>query len=48
VLHEKRDEQAGSFDFAGPFTLTGGLFALVLGLLRGSDWGCSSGASSVS
>jgi EmrB/QacA subfamily drug resistance transporter len=43
VLHETRDEKAGSFDVAGLLTLTGGLFALVLGLLRGSDWGWSSG-----
>ena len=43
VLHETRDEEAGSFDVAGLITLTGGLFALVLGLLRGSDWGWSSG-----
>jgi EmrB/QacA subfamily drug resistance transporter len=42
-LHETRDEQAGNFDTAGLITLTGGLFALVLGLLRGSDWGWSSG-----
>src|SRR6478735_4883304 len=43
VLHETRDEQAGRFDLAGLLTLTGGLFALVLGLLRGADWGWSSG-----
>jgi EmrB/QacA subfamily drug resistance transporter len=43
VLHETRDEEAGSFDVLGLVTLTGGLFALVLGLLRGSDWGWSSG-----
>ena len=42
-LHETRDEEAGNFDTAGLVTLTGGLFALVLGLLRGSDWGWSSG-----
>jgi EmrB/QacA subfamily drug resistance transporter len=42
-LHETRDEQAGRFDVPGLITLTGGLFALVLGLLRGSDWGWSSG-----
>jgi EmrB/QacA subfamily drug resistance transporter len=42
-LHETRDEEAGSFDVAGLITLTGGLFALVLGLLRGADWGWSSG-----
>src|SRR4029079_4329829 len=43
VLHETRDEQAGRFDLAGLLTPTGGLFALILGLLRGSDWGWSSG-----
>ena len=43
VLHETRDEQAGNFDMWGLLTLTGGLFTLVLGLLRGSDWGWSSG-----
>ena len=43
VLHETRDEQAGRFDLPGLLTLTGGLFALVLGLLRGADWGWSSG-----
>jgi EmrB/QacA subfamily drug resistance transporter len=43
VLHETRDEQAGRFDVPGLVTLTGGLFALILGLLRGSDWGWSSG-----
>jgi EmrB/QacA subfamily drug resistance transporter len=42
-LHETRDEGAGRFDLPGLLTLTGGLFALVLGLLRGSDWGWSSG-----
>jgi len=43
VLHESRNEQNSGFDFAGLVTLTGGLFALVLGLLRGNDWGWSSG-----
>src|SRR5215831_14131373 len=38
-LHETRDEEAGSFDTAGLLTLTGGLFALVIGLFRGNDWG---------
>jgi EmrB/QacA subfamily drug resistance transporter len=42
VLQESRDEQAGGFDVPGFLTLTGGLFALVLGLLRGNDWGWSS------
>jgi EmrB/QacA subfamily drug resistance transporter len=42
-LHETRDETASGFDWAGLITLTGGLFTLVLGLLRGSDWGWSSG-----
>ena len=42
-LHESRNENAGRLDIGGLLTLTGGLFALVLGLLRGSDWGWSSG-----
>jgi EmrB/QacA subfamily drug resistance transporter len=42
-LHESRDEEHGGFDLAGLLTLAGGLFALVLGLLRGNDWGWSSG-----
>ncbi len=42
-LHESRDEEHGGFDLPGLATLTGGLFALVLGLLRGNDWGWSSG-----
>ncbi len=42
-LHESRDEEHGGFDVPGFATLTAGLFALVLGLLRGSDWGWSSG-----
>jgi EmrB/QacA subfamily drug resistance transporter len=42
-LRETRDEEHGGFDAAGLVTLTAGLFALVLGLLRGNDWGWSSG-----
>ena len=42
ALHESRDEERGSFDVPGLVTLTAGLFALVLGLLRGTDWGWSS------
>jgi len=42
-LHESRDEAQRSFDLPGFLTLTAGLFALVLGLLRGNDWGWSSG-----
>jgi len=42
-LHESRDEERGGFDLPGFVTLTVGLFALVLGLLRGNDWGWSSG-----
>jgi EmrB/QacA subfamily drug resistance transporter len=42
-LRESRDEAHGGFDLAGLITLSGGLFALVLGLLRGNDWGWSSG-----
>jgi len=41
-LHESRDEEHGGFDALGFVTLTGGLFALVLGMLRGNDWGWSS------
>ena len=42
-LHESRDEQHGGFDPVGFVTFTAGLFALVLFLLRGNDWGWSSG-----
>jgi EmrB/QacA subfamily drug resistance transporter len=42
-LHETRDEEHGGFDPAGLVTLTTGLFALVIGLFRGNDWGWSSG-----
>ncbi|HEU5214237.1 MAG TPA: MFS transporter [Gaiellaceae bacterium] len=42
-LHESRNEESGGFDLPGFATLTAGLFALVLGLLRGNDWGWSSG-----
>ncbi|HLY94742.1 MAG TPA: MFS transporter [Gaiellaceae bacterium] len=43
VLHESRDETHGGVDVPGLLTLCGGLFALVLALLRGNDWGWSSG-----
>jgi EmrB/QacA subfamily drug resistance transporter len=43
TLRETRDEESGGFDLPGFVTLTAGLFALVLGLLRGNDWGWSSG-----
>ncbi len=43
VLHESRNEEHGGFDPAGFVTLTGGLFALVLALLRGNDWHWGSG-----
>jgi EmrB/QacA subfamily drug resistance transporter len=43
VLHESRDETHGGVDVPGLLTLSVGLFALVLGLLRGNDWGWSSG-----
>ncbi|HEY4440294.1 MAG TPA: MFS transporter, partial [Candidatus Elarobacter sp.] len=43
VLHESRNEEAGRFDVPGFVTLTGGLFALVLALLRGNDWHWGSG-----
>src|SRR4051794_26781928 len=42
-LHESRDEQHGGFDLLGFAFLTSGLFGLVLGLLRGNDWGWGSG-----
>jgi EmrB/QacA subfamily drug resistance transporter len=42
-LRESRDEEHGGFDLFGLLTLTGGLFALVIGLFRGNDWGWSSG-----
>jgi len=42
-LRETLDEEHGGFDLAGLVTLTAGLFALVLGLFRGNDWGWSSG-----
>ena len=42
-LRESLDEEHGGFDVFGLLTLTAGLFALVLGLFRGNDWGWSSG-----
>jgi EmrB/QacA subfamily drug resistance transporter len=42
-LRETRDETHGGFDLPGLVTLTAGLFALVIGLFRGNDWGWSSG-----
>jgi EmrB/QacA subfamily drug resistance transporter len=42
-LHETRNEEHGGFDLGGLLTLTAGLFALVIGLFRGNDWGWSSG-----
>ena len=42
-LHETRDEEHGGFDLWGLLTLTAGLFALVLALFRGNDWGWTSG-----
>ena len=43
TLHETRDENHGGFDLPGLLTLTAGLFALIIGLFRGNDWGWSSG-----
>ena len=43
VLHESRNEEHGGADLPGLVTWTGALFALVLGLFRGADWGWSSG-----
>ncbi len=42
-LHESRDEEHGGFDWPGFAFLTGGLFSLVLALLRGNGWGWGSG-----
>jgi EmrB/QacA subfamily drug resistance transporter len=42
-LRETRDEEHGGIDLPGLATLTAGLFALVLALFRGTDWGWSSG-----
>src|SRR5437016_6978329 len=42
-LHESRDEARGGFDLPGFVLLSAGLFALVLAMLRGNDWGWSSG-----
>jgi EmrB/QacA subfamily drug resistance transporter len=42
-LNETRNDEHGGFDVPGLVTLSGGLFTLVLALLRGSDWGWSSG-----
>jgi EmrB/QacA subfamily drug resistance transporter len=42
-LHESRDEEHGGFDLPGFAVLTGGLLTLLLGLMRGNDWGWSSG-----
>jgi len=42
-LHESRDEEHGAFDWLGFPFLTGGLFSLVLALLRGESWGWGSG-----
>jgi EmrB/QacA subfamily drug resistance transporter len=43
MLRESRNEEHGGLDWPGQITLSAGLFALVLGLLRGNDWGWSSG-----
>jgi EmrB/QacA subfamily drug resistance transporter len=42
-LHESRDEAHGGFDWLGFGFLTGGLFSLVLALLRGESWGWGNG-----
>jgi EmrB/QacA subfamily drug resistance transporter len=42
-LVESRNEEHGGIDIPGLATLTAGLFALVIGLFRGTDWGWSSG-----
>jgi EmrB/QacA subfamily drug resistance transporter len=43
ALVESRNEEAGGFDLLGFLTLTPGLFALVVALFEGNDWGWSSG-----
>jgi EmrB/QacA subfamily drug resistance transporter len=42
-LHESRDEEHGGIDVPGLALISAGLFALVLGLLRGNDWHWGSG-----
>jgi EmrB/QacA subfamily drug resistance transporter len=42
-LHESRDAEHGGFDLPGLLTFSGSAFAGVLALLRGNDWGWSSG-----
>jgi len=42
-LVESKNEEAGGFDLLGFLTLTPGLFALVVALFEGNDWGWSSG-----
>lgn len=42
-LHESRDEHHRGFDLLGFVLLTGGLFSLVLALLRANAWGFGSG-----
>ncbi len=42
-LHESRDEGHGGFDWLGFVFFTGGLFSLVLALLRGESWGWGGG-----
>ena len=42
-LHESRNEEHGGADVPGLLAWTGALFALVLGLFRGAEWGWSSG-----
>jgi EmrB/QacA subfamily drug resistance transporter len=42
-LRETRDEEHGGIDLLGMATLSGGMFGLVLALLRGNEWGWTSG-----
>ncbi|MDX6480505.1 MAG: hypothetical protein QOG85_1015 [Gaiellaceae bacterium] len=42
-LVESKNEEAGGFDLFGFLTLTPGLFALVVALFEGNDWGWTSG-----
>jgi EmrB/QacA subfamily drug resistance transporter len=43
LLRESRDEERARIDVLGFATFSAGLFALVLGLLRGNDWHWTSG-----
>jgi EmrB/QacA subfamily drug resistance transporter len=42
-LHESRDPEHGGFDLPGLVTFSGSAFTGILALLRGNDWGWTSG-----